>query len=62
MLEGAGIVRLLGCETSRTAVRPYRFKAVWYAGWGVDDNSHLEALTIHPSVSRFLLSSNAPGL
>lgn len=63
MLEGLSVVRLLGCfKASRTIVKPYRYKAVWYAGRGVDDNSRLEALTIHPSVSRFLLSSNAPEL
>lgn len=63
MLEGLSVVRLLGCfKASRTAVKPHRYKAVWYAGRGVDDNSRLEALTIHPSVSRFLLSSNAPGI
>lgn len=63
MLEGLSVVRLLGCfKASRTTVKPYRYKAVWYAGRGVDDNSRLEALTIHPSVSRFLLSSNAPGI
>ena len=37
---------------------PHRSKAVWYAGRGVDDNSRLEALTIHPSGQLFLLSSN----
>lgn len=63
MLEGLSVVRLLGCfKALRTTVKPHRYKAVWYAGRGVDDNSRLEALTVHPSVSRFLLSSNAPEL
>ena len=31
----------------RTAVKPHRYKAVWYAGRGVDGNSRLEALTNH---------------
>ena len=63
MLVGLGIVRLkTRLSRLRTAVKPHRYKAVWYAGRGVDDNSRLEALTIHPSVSRFLLSSNAPGV
>lgn len=48
MLEGLSIVRLLGwLKTSRTAVKPHRSKAVWYAGRGVDGNSRLEALTNH---------------
>ena len=34
-------------ETSRTTVKPHRYKAVWYAGRGADDNSRLEALTNH---------------
>ena len=43
MLEGLSVVRLLGCsKASRTTVKPHRYKAVWYAGRGVDDNSRLE--------------------
>lgn len=62
MLEGLCIVRLNeSFNLLRTTVKPNQYKAVWYAGQGTDDRSCLEALTNHPSVSRFLLSSNAPG-
>lgn len=62
MLEVLCVVRLIErLNPLRTTANSHQYKAVWYAGRGVDDNSRLEALTIHPSVSRFLLSSNAPG-
>lgn len=44
---GLSVVRLLGrSKTSRTSVKPYRYKAVWSAGQGADDSSRLETLTI----------------
>lgn len=61
MLERLSVIRLIGCfKASRATSNLIGIKPYGMPGGGVDDNSRLEALTIHPSVSRFLLSSNAP--